>query len=85
MTRTTTIRFTKDVLVVAFTFVLLGLARLPILVGGTHLDSSFVGTFFERIPAVFQRNFTLENYQAVFASGFAVYIRNSLLVTFRRP
>ena len=80
MTRTGTVGFLKDLFTVTVTFVLLGLLVFPFLwvvLTSVRPSSELFSDELQLIP----RSFTLENYRAVFASGFAVYIRNSLLVS----
>ena len=80
MTRAAWIRTAKDALTVALTFFLLILLVFPFLwvvLTSIRPASDLFSDDFQLIPS----SITLANYRAVFASGFAVYVRNSLLVS----
>ena len=80
MTRAAWIRQAKDALTVALTFFLLILLVFPFLwvvLTSIRPASDLFSDDFQLIPS----SITLANYRAVFASGFAVYVRNSLLVS----
>ena len=80
MTRAAWIRRAKDALTVALTFFLLILLVFPFLwvvLTSIRPASDLFSDDFQLIPS----SITLANYRAVFASGFAVYVRNSLLVS----
>ncbi len=80
MKRTTAIHFARDLLVVVFTFVLLFLFVFPFLwVVLTSIRPS--SELFANEFQLLSKQFTLQNYLTVLSSGFAVYIRNSLLVS----
>lgn len=80
MRRTNAFRFTKDVIVVAATFVLLFFFVFPFLwVILTSIRPS--SELFSNKVQIFSSQITLQNYAAVMDSGFAIYIRNSLLVS----
>ncbi|MCB0157552.1 MAG: carbohydrate ABC transporter permease [Caldilineaceae bacterium] len=80
MTRAASIRLAKDALTVAVTFFLLLLLVFPFLwvvLTSIRPASELFSDEFQLMPS----SITLANYRAVFASGFAVYVRNSLLVS----
>ena len=80
MTRAASIRLAKDALTVAVTFFLLLLLVFPFLwvvLTSIRPASELFSDELQLMPS----SITLANYRAVFASGFAVYVRNSLLVS----
>ncbi len=80
MTRPASTRLVKDALTVFVTFALLILLVFPFLwvvLTSIRPASELFADEFQLIPS----SVTLQNYRAVFASGFAVYVRNSLLVS----
>ena len=80
MKHTTAVHFARDLLVVVFTFVLLFLFVFPFLwVVLTSIRPS--SELFANEFQLWSKQFTLQNYLTVLSSGFAVYIRNSLLVS----
>lgn len=80
MTRPASTRLVKDAITVFVTFALLILLVFPFLwvvLTSIRPASELFADEFQLIPS----SVTLQNYRAVFASGFAVYVRNSLLVS----
>ena len=78
MTRAASIRLAKDALTVAVTFFLLLLLVFPFLwvvLTSIRPASELFSDEFQLMPS----SITLANYRAVFASGFAVWLPDSLV------
>ncbi|MBW7883536.1 MAG: carbohydrate ABC transporter permease [Caldilineaceae bacterium] len=79
MTRVSGLRLAKDLVIVVVTFALLALLVFPfawVVLTSLRPSSALFSDTFQLLP----QTVSFASYQAVFASGFAIFIRNSIVV-----